>query len=136
MDDPEPIAAVEDVPTDGTLLATVTDGEDRLEVVLTRLDDGSVVAWENHCQHWIDTRLDRGDGALVRDGEIVCQKHGATFERDSGLCNWGPCLGAYLDQFHVAIDEEAVYPAERGWRFDRLGPSPDRESGRSGGIGF
>ena len=78
MDEDSRIAAVEDVPDDGSLLFTVREGFDKSEAILVALADG-IVAFENYCPHWRDVRLDKGSGATVREDELVCEKHGATF---------------------------------------------------------
>jgi nitrite reductase/ring-hydroxylating ferredoxin subunit len=128
------IAAVKDVPEDGTLLFRVREGFDEEEVVLVRLADG-VVAWKNYCQHWTDVRLDKGSGAMVRDGELVCQKHAATFEVDTGYCDFGPCEGSYLDAIDVTVHDGDVYLTDEAFEFVGLGPDPDRDlsTGSPGG---
>ncbi|WP_101296296.1 Rieske (2Fe-2S) protein [Halegenticoccus soli] len=136
MDDSRRIVAVEEVPSDGTLLFTVRSGFDKEEAILTRLDDGSVVAFKNYCQHWTDVRLDKGSGALVRNDEIVCQKHGATFERDTGYCNFGPCEGAVLDALEVAVEGDAVYLADEEYEFEHLGPSGEHDLSTGSRIDF
>lgn len=85
MADASRIAPVADVPRDGSLLFTVRDGFDREEAILLRLTDG-VVALRNYCPHWTDVRLDTGGGATVRNGEVVCENHGATFEKATDDC--------------------------------------------------
>lgn len=128
------LAAVEAVPVDETRAFTIErDGESR-EVLLTRLTDGTVAAWENHCQHWIDVRLDKGGGALVRDGEIVCRNHGAMFEKETGRCTWGPCVGAVLDGVAIERRDGVLYLDEPGWRV--VGPGVGDEGGHDsrGGL--
>ncbi|WP_129114902.1 Rieske (2Fe-2S) protein [Halegenticoccus tardaugens] len=136
MDESRRIVSVEEVPTDGTLLFTVRSGVDTAEAILTRLGDGSVVAFENYCQHWTDVRLDKGSGALVRNGEIVCQKHGATFEQDTGYCDFGPCEGATLDTIAVAVEDGDVYLADDEYEFERLGPSGEYDLSSGSRIDF
>ena len=104
-----------------TDVQTVPIASDTKEAILTRLGDGSVVAFENYCMHWTDVRLDRGSGAPVRDGELVCAKHGATFERDSGICNFGPCEGARLQTVDVAVEDGTVVLVDDGVEFVRVG---------------
>lgn len=137
MDESSRIAAVDEVPADTTLLVTLrtANGETR-ETILTRLDDGSVTAFENYCQHWTDVRLDKGPGALVRNDEIVCRKHGATFERDSGYCNFGPCEGAILPEVDVVVEDGAVHLDDEDYEFDHLGPSEETPDASGGRIDF
>jgi nitrite reductase/ring-hydroxylating ferredoxin subunit len=129
------IAPVADVPADGTLLFTMREGGEAVEVVLTRTD-GEVVAYRNYCKHWTDVRLDTGDGALVRDDELVCQRHGATFARDSGRCTFGPCEGAVLDAVAVAVRDGTVHLAADGCSVVGLGGDPDRDLSSGSRIGF
>ena len=149
MDETRRITALDEVPGDSTFLFTVRrDGEER-EAVLTRLDadaaddvaaDGgtevTVTAFENYCQHWTDVRLDKGSGAAVRDGEIVCQKHGATFQRDSGFCDFGPCEGASLSHVEVTVSDGDVYLADDDYEFDHVGPAGDDDLSSGSRIGF
>jgi nitrite reductase/ring-hydroxylating ferredoxin subunit len=131
------IAPVADVPTDGTLLFTMRardDGE-AVEAVLSRRN-GDVVAYRNSCKHWTDVRLDTGDGALVRDDELVCQRHGATFARESGVCTFGPCEGAVLDAVSVRVADGVVHLAEDGFDLVGLGGDPDRDRSSGGRVGF
>ena len=133
MDDA--IAPAADVPADGTLLFTIRDGAETVEAVLTR-DGDTVVAYRNYCKHWTDVRLDTGDGALVRDDELVCQRHGATFARDSGRCTFGPCEGAVLDAVAVEVRDGTVHLAEDGWSVVGRGGDPDRDRSSGSRVGF
>ena len=148
MDESRRIAGVEDVPEESTLLATLRrvdaetvdegegdlgegeDGSPEVEGVVSRAA-GEVRAFRNDCQHWRDVRLDKDDGAFVRNGEVFCQTHGATFEADGGYCNFGPCEGAVLDAVSVTVDDDAVYLTDDAYEFVRLGPAT-REGDASG----
>ncbi|OYR54668.1 Rieske (2Fe-2S) protein [Halorubrum halodurans] len=119
-------AEIDDAETDGgaEIDDAETDGGGFLEAeaILLRLDD-DVSAFRNYCQHWTDVRLDKDDGAFVRNGEVFCQKHGATFEGGTGYCNFGPCEGAVLEGVDVTVDDGAVYLADDAYEFVRRGPS-------------
>ncbi|WP_435126680.1 Rieske (2Fe-2S) protein [Halobaculum sp. D14] len=131
MDEASRVADADEVPAESTLLFTVRSDDDELgEAFLTRVD-GDVVAFRNYCQHWTDVRLDKGDGALVRNGEVVCQKHGATFQLDSGFCDFGPCEGSVLEAVDVAVADGAVYLVDDDYRFEHRGESG--EEGEEGG---
>jgi nitrite reductase/ring-hydroxylating ferredoxin subunit len=95
-----------------------------------------VRAFRNYCQHWTDVRLDKDDGAFVRNGEVFCQKHGATFEADGGYCNFGPCEGAVLESVGVAVADGAVYLDDDAYEFVRLGPSAGKGDGSGSRIDF
>lgn len=135
MDEGRRIADVEEVPGDSTLLFTVRDGFDTEEAILLRLSDG-VVALRNYCPHWTDVRLDSGSGATLRDGELVCTKHGATFEKATGECTYGPCEGATIEQLDVTVRDGSVYLTDEEFEFDSLGPDGDRDLSSRGRIGF
>lgn len=117
------IATVDEVPADGSFLFTlrrVEDGEEQ-EAILLRLEDG-IAGWLNYCQHFTHIRLDKGSGAPVRNGEVVCANHGAMFEKDSGLCTFGPCEGAYLNPVDLEVRDGSVYLADEEFEFVRAGP--------------
>lgn len=122
MDETRRIAAVEDVPTESTLLFTVRDLDDdeEREAIVHRRDDG-VVAWRNYCQHLTHIKIDKGSGAPMRDDELVCANHGAMFESDTGQCTYGPCEGAYLNALDVVVADGSVYLDEEGHEFVGLG---------------
>lgn len=122
------IASSETVTEDDTLLFTVDTEGEAVEAILVRFADG-VAAYRNFCSHWTDVRLDRGEGAPIRNDEIMCRKHGATFEKNSGYCNFGPCEGATLDQVEVTEQDGVVYLTDDDYTFEHLGESPDADSG-------
>ncbi|MFB6142923.1 MAG: Rieske (2Fe-2S) protein [Halorientalis sp.] len=145
MDEDRRIAAVESVPEDSTFLFRVRDREsdEEEEAILVRVDgeversgerrgDGgenhageptpAVAGWLNQCQHFTHIALDKGSGAAVRDGEILCTNHGAYFAEDTGLCTHGPCEGAYLQSVTVTVREDHVYLADDDYALAGVGP--------------
>lgn len=108
VDDPRYVAALEDVPTNGTIRCEALRGRRGVEFILRR-EDGEAFAWRNSCPHEPEVRLDPGWGAMVRDGQIVCHEHGARFECGDGLCTYGPCRGKVLDPIGVDVRGGAVY---------------------------
>ena len=134
MDSQSRIVDVEELPEDSTFLFTVREGFDEKEALLVRLD-GDVAAWRNYCPHWIDVRLDTGSGAEFRGGDVVCTRHGATFESDSGARTYGPCEGAYLEEVDVTVRDGGVYHTDDDYEFEGVGPKSDRDLS-SGRIGF
>lgn len=135
MDEHSRLAAVEEIPADSSLLFTVRDGFDREEVILLTLGD-DVVALRNYCPHWTDVRFDTGSGATVREDELVCEKHGATFETRSGDCTHGPCEGATIEEIDVTVEDGVVYLTDEAYEFENLGPSGDHDLSSRGRIGF
>ena len=135
MDEASRITAVEEIPEDSSFLFTVRDGFDLEEAILVQLADG-VVAFENYCPHWRDVRLDKGSGATMRGNELVCEKHGATFERDSGACTFGPCEGAVLETVDVEVEDGDVYLTDDRYAFENQGPSGEHDLSSGSRIGF
>jgi nitrite reductase/ring-hydroxylating ferredoxin subunit len=116
------VAPTDDVPSRGTLRFEAVAGRRRIDAILQRLDDGSIVAWENSCPHKPEVKLDRGLGALINGDQLVCHEHGARFNRDDGYCTRGPCRGRSLSPIDVTVRDGDVYLTddrfEAGQRLD------------------
>lgn len=84
-----------------------------------------VACWLNVCQHMTHIPLDKGSGAPVRDGEVVCANHGAMFDADTGKCTYGPCEGAFLTEVGVTVEDGGVYLDDDAYTFAGLGPVED-----------
>ncbi|WP_331236272.1 Rieske (2Fe-2S) protein [Natronorarus salvus] len=115
------IVPVEELPEHGTLVFRVERDDEVREAILV-VHEGGVDAWENYCQHFTHIKLDKGTGAPMRNGEIVCANHGAMFEADTGYCTFGPCEGAYLNRIGIEIDAGDVSLADERYGFVGLGP--------------
>ncbi|MFB6087353.1 MAG: Rieske (2Fe-2S) protein [Haloarculaceae archaeon] len=135
MDEQRRIADVAELSTDDTLLYRVRNGDgaaddaEEREAILLLLapENGEepaerVVSWLNYCQHMTHIKLDKGSGAPVRDGEVVCANHGAMFDADSGQCTYGPCEGAFLTELAVSVADGGVYLADEDYEFVGRGP--------------
>ncbi|AGB36544.1 Rieske (2Fe-2S) protein [Natronococcus occultus] len=117
------ITTLEDVPAESTFLFRVADElGDQQEAILVATEDGDVACWLNYCQHFTHIKLDKGDGAPMRDGEVICANHGAYFEAGSGECTFGPCEGAYLSALEVTVSDGSVYLTDDEYEF--VGPGP------------
>lgn len=70
---------------------------------LIRYRDG-YHAYLNQCCHW-PVPLDLGDGDFfyAQADRIVCKTHGAAYQADTGLCDFGPCVRASLDSYPVSV---------------------------------
>ena len=103
------VASADDVPDVGSYLFTVREADGSLEeVILVDLADG-VSAWKNFCQHETDQRLDRGSGAAMRDGQLICPKHGSMFDAETGYCDNGEAAGSTLVEVDVTVRHGQVY---------------------------
>lgn len=117
------ITSVDDVPEDSTFLFTVrdVDAEENKEAILVRFED-EITGWLNYCQHFTHIKLDKGSGAEMRNGELICTNHGAYFSADTGQCTYGPCEGAYLTEVELAITDGDIYLADDQYDFVKPGP--------------
>jgi nitrite reductase/ring-hydroxylating ferredoxin subunit len=80
---------------------------------------GQVRGYVNRCAH-VGVELDWENSFFTRAGDLImCARHGATYEPDTGLCVGGPCKGGRLTPVEVkeaAVGEEqAVFwvPSEK-----------------------
>ncbi|GGJ00714.1 (2Fe-2S) ferredoxin [Halobellus salinus] len=136
MNEDRRIVDTDEVTAEDTVVFTARSGFETTEGLLTRLGDGTVVAYTNYCPHWRDVRLDKGPGATVRDEELVCGKHGASFEKATGHCDFGPCEGAVLDTFEVTVAEGGVYLTDEEWESADPGLSEERDLSSGSRIDF
>jgi nitrite reductase/ring-hydroxylating ferredoxin subunit len=116
---------VDDVPENGSYLFTVEEADGGLEeVILVRLADG-ISAWKNFCQHETDQRLDRGRGAAMRNGQIICPKHGSMFDAETGYCDNGKAAGSTLVEVDVSVQHGQVYLTDDEVSFSHEGGIDD-----------
>lgn len=107
------LTSVETVTENDSWLFTVRDATGGTEeVILVPCEDGDgagVQAWVNRCTHEAQ-RLHREDiGAVIRNGEIVCPKHGSLFDTCSGYCENGEAAKTTLVSIAVTVDDGQVY---------------------------
>jgi nitrite reductase/ring-hydroxylating ferredoxin subunit len=122
MGDGETVVGVGEVPDDSTVVFRVEDDDGEvIEAILLETDDG-VLAWRNYCQHMTHINLDKGSGAAMRNGEIVCTNHGAMFDAGTGECTFGPCEGAVLNPVEVAVENGDVVLVDSAYEFVGVGP--------------
>lgn len=132
MTDGSEITSVDAVPDNGSYLFTVRSPRGEAEeAILVRCEDG-VEGWLNFCQHETDQRLDRGRGAAIRDGEIICPKHGSMFDSCSGHCDNGKAAGSTLVAVDVAVEDETVYLTDRGYTYAHDGGIDDEDDDMPG----
>ncbi|QCW02779.1 Rieske (2Fe-2S) protein [Natrinema pallidum] len=70
-------------------------------------DDG-VKAWINRCTHEAQ-RFDTGRGVAMRDGQLICPKHGSMFDSCSGYCDNGEAADTTLPSIEITVDDGIVY---------------------------
>lgn len=113
--DPTYLTTLDDVPSNTTMRFEALAGRRGVEGIVQRQGE-SVIAWENSCPHEPDVRLDKGMGAFVADGQLICDNHGARFNEDDGFCTHGPCRGRSLAPIDVEVRDGTVYLTDD--RFD------------------
>jgi len=118
------LTSVETVREEGSWLFTVKDGTDEQEVILVPCTDGEkppVRAWFNRCTHEA-TRLHRqGVEVVMRDGDIICPKHGSAFDSCSGGCDNGPAAETTLWNVEITVENGDVYLTDDDFRFSHEG---------------
>jgi nitrite reductase/ring-hydroxylating ferredoxin subunit len=112
------IAPLSAVPEDSTLRFEARREDRGVDCVLHRAGE-EVMAWRNSCPHKPHIPIDPGSGAIVSGDELVCHKHGARFEEDSGVCTAGPCAGDSLDAIDVAVEDGDVVLTDDRFDFAR-----------------
>ena len=115
------LTSVDTVREAGSWVFTVRDehGDDE-EVLLVPCEDDdrpAVEAWVNRCTHEAQRLYREGVGAVIRNGEIVCPKHGSMFDTCSGYCGNGDAADTTLPAVDVAVDDGQVYLTDEDVRF-------------------
>ncbi|MFC4543317.1 Rieske (2Fe-2S) protein [Halosolutus amylolyticus] len=70
--------------------------------------DEGVEAWINRCTHEAQ-RFDTGRGVAMRDGRIICPKHGSLFDACTGYCDNGKAADTTLPPIDIAVEDGTVY---------------------------
>ena len=72
-----------------------------------------VHAYLNRCAHMALPLNMLPDRFLTHDGSLLlCTAHGALFEKSTGYCVAGPCIGASLERVPVQVEGGCVMLAE------------------------
>jgi nitrite reductase/ring-hydroxylating ferredoxin subunit len=136
-----PLTDVERVPEGGSWLFTVRQHGTDEEYVLVRCDDerGPVRAFRNVCTHEPQP-FDRanGRGAAMRDGELICPRHGSSFDTCSGHCDNGDAPGTTLPALAVTVEGGTVYLTDDRATFRHDGPKEEGDDmpGSTSHLGF
>jgi len=138
------LATVAEVHENGSVLFTASNSFDMAEeIILVPCEDavtdggtpdeentGGVRAWINRCTHEAQ-RFDTGRGVPMRDGAIICPKHGSMFDACAGDCDNGMAAGTTLPDVDVTVADGAVYLTDDEYSFDHLGGIDDGDDGPS-----
>ncbi|WP_255169425.1 Rieske (2Fe-2S) protein [Natrononativus amylolyticus] len=127
---------VDTVLEEGSWLFTVRDARGgRKEVILVPCagEGEPVEAWVNRCTHEAQALHREGVGVVFREGEIVCPKHGSTFDTCSGYCDNGDAAKTTLVSVETTVEDGQVYLIDDGVSFLTAGGSSDDEDDDSPG---
>lgn len=130
------LTSVETVEEEGAWLFTVRDSRDEdIEVLLVPCggpEGETVEAWVNRCTHEAQELYREDVGAVLRDGDLVCPKHGSAFDTCSGYCDNGEAAETTLVSVETSVDDGQVYLVDENVRFLYEGPSPSDDDGDNG----
>jgi nitrite reductase/ring-hydroxylating ferredoxin subunit len=102
------LCRLDEIPDGDTKGFRLGDGEWPLRGLLVR--KGALVqGFVNRCPHAGHQLSFRPDRFLTPDKTLIlCQSHGALFDKDTGRCVGGPCVGEALTRVPVAVEGETV----------------------------
>jgi nitrite reductase/ring-hydroxylating ferredoxin subunit len=125
---PTRLTTLDDLEADPPYLCTVTDPHGSEEEIIVIPCDSGVAAWVNRCTHEAQ-RLERGYGASLRDGELVCPKHGSLFDACEGDCDNGPAAGTTLVDVGVTVNRGDVFLTDDDYTYQHDGGIDDDDDG-------
>ncbi len=105
--------ALEDIEPGRTLCVLVRGrrpGQRPQYAILSRDEQGRVVAYLNECQH-IPVPLGPPHVTLMTPGRqrLMCHTHGAEYRLNDGLCTAGPCTGERLTAIPFEVRQRRVF---------------------------
>lgn len=88
---------------------------------------GQVYGYLNRCPH-MGSELDWENSVFTRAGDLLmCARHGATFEPDTGVCVGGPCRSSVLHRLDVAQEAHGGEPVVVWRPSGKTGPVPAQQ---------
>jgi nitrite reductase/ring-hydroxylating ferredoxin subunit len=105
------LARLEQLPEGATCGLMFGEGDAPLRAFAVRMGD-VVHVYVNRCPHAGRQLNAMPDRFLTPDGELIqCVAHGALFEKATGECIAGPCVGDYLKRIEVVVKNGVVCSA-------------------------
>ena len=105
---PLALCRLDEIPDGGATAVEDVAGVGGDSVIVERRG-GEVRAWLNVCPH-AGRRLDYAPGRfLLKDELLICAVHGASFNRNDGICVAGPCRGEHLRALTVELRGDEVW---------------------------
>jgi len=107
------LCRLDDIPADDTRSFVLGEGDWPLRGLLVRTGGEAVQAYVNRCPHAGHQLSFRPDRFLTPDKALIlCQSHGALFDKRSGRCVGGPCVGESLTRVPVEVVDGEVRLAD------------------------
>jgi nitrite reductase/ring-hydroxylating ferredoxin subunit len=107
----EELVLLKDLPDGATRGLILGEGEWPLRAFVVRVGE-QVHAYVNRCPHAGRQLNFLPDRFLTPDGELIqCLSHGAMFDKATGECVAGPCVGDHLTRIPVVIEGGVVRSA-------------------------
>lgn len=131
MDGDTRLTTVAELSEKGSFLFTVRETDGSREEVIVVSGTDCIAGWKNFCQHETDQRLDRGFGAVLRNGEVICPKHGSIYDGCTGYCDNGKAEGSTLVAVDVTVDDGIVYLTDPRCEFLHEGGIDDDDTPES-----
>ncbi|MFA9426286.1 Rieske (2Fe-2S) protein [Natronorubrum sp. A-ect3] len=91
---------------EGILVPCDDSVEQRSTSSQSAADDG-VAAWINRCTHEAQ-RFDTGRGVAMRNGQLICPRHGSMFDACSGDCDNGDAAGTTLPSIDITVSGDGT----------------------------
>jgi nitrite reductase/ring-hydroxylating ferredoxin subunit len=106
------LARLDELPDGRACEIELGQGDWPLTCLVLRTGD-HVDAYLNRCPHALRQLNFRPGEFLNPDGTLIqCSSHGALFEKETGLCVAGPCVGESLRRIRVRLGEGELRLAE------------------------
>ena len=103
------VCQISDVPDPGCKEFSHVHQDEQIEGFILHWQ-GNWYGYRNRCPHtraplnWLPDQFFDSE-----DRYLICSLHGATFEPDTGLCIYGPCLGESLQALSVQVIGEQLF---------------------------
>ena len=102
------VGRLDEIDDPGCREFAIGDGDWPLRGFVVRQGD-EVYAYQNICKHAGHPLNWKPHSFLTKDkSKIICSSHGAIFEIASGECTAGPCVGKFLNEIEVRVDDGNV----------------------------
>jgi len=129
------LTTVDEIHDAQSYVCTVRDNYgERDEVIVVPCEDDTdrqVRGWINRCTHEAQ-RFDTGRGVPMREGQLICPKHGSLFDACSGHCDNGEAAGTTLPAVDLVVEDGTVFLRDDDYTFVHEGTLDDSDDDDDG----